>query len=686
MQSCSSAASAQPRGTIFMQTERKSSMKRKIFNSRALALILVLAMAVSLFTISASAATSWSLTGHGTNVASITIDGADFYEPDYTTSTNNNGTVYDYYIALNEATADGTIVSMHFTKAAGEPTDCVISRVPVVANPPQAQQIIWGQRANDYTATVNEGTALARAYVHKNIQSDLGKFDTYVFHYYLPYPVSISTGDPVFIAWTGNSGAVAGRDGSSRIPSEFTLWVDGNNTITVDGTTVTSTYASSGNYAFTISPKDSGDTTIVAVSGGETYTITCGPKQTTASGKAPSSIVSYLPIGQFAQGSGWGTTEGKFVGKTELDSTGVSLGAFGGYIEFKFNDGITNDPENPYGVDFVVYGNAFNGNPEAGAVQVSEDGKTWYELAGSKYYDGNFNFTGTKVTNKFSKAYTGTLNNATVNYTGTSSQISATVTANGTTMTANPLVTSYGWWPTLAKGYPMNGSYSNTGSNIQVSHSDSALMFSGLTMIPDSDTTADYAFGYADVTPNGSPAKYGTAVNPYLPYLYTDESGNQKTKTGGDGFDLEWAVDISTRLPVDVTGMNFHYVRVYTAVLDNGTFGETSAEVCGIFTTANKSTATVGRTDEPLLEIDGNDIWDLDADGRISVTETSYGLFIDATDAEYSDVRITATSTDTANIYFNSDYTDTFDRADREYVRVIVQDGTAAPFMALIKF
>lgn len=656
-------------------------MKRKIFNSRALALILVLAMAVSLFTISASAATSWSLTGHGTNVASITIDGADFYEPDYTTSTNNNGTVYDYYIALNEATADGTIVSMHFTKAAGEPTDCVISRVPVVANPPQAQQIIWGQRANDYTATVNEGTALARAYVHKNIQSNLGKFDTYYFHYYMPCPVSISTGDPVFIAWDGNNGTVAGRDGSSRIPSSFTLWVEGASTITVDGSTVTSDYSSAGNYAFTISPKDSGDTTIVATTGGVTYTITCGPKQATASGKAPSSIVSYLPIGQFAQGSGWGTTEGKFVGKTELDSTGVSLGAFGGYIEFKFDDGITNDPENPYGVDFVVYGNAFNGNPEAAAVQVSEDGKTWYELAGSRYYDGNFNFTGTKVTNKFSKAYTGTLNNATVNYTGTSSKISATVTASGTTMTADPLVTSYGWWPTVAKGYPMNGSYNNTGSNIQVSHSDSALMFSGLTMIPDSDTTADYAFGYADVTPNGSPAKYGTAVNPYLSYLYTDESGNQKTKTGGDGFDLEWAVDISTRLPIDVTGKTFRYVRVYTAVLDNGTFGETSAEVCGIFTTANKSTTTVGQTVPTSLTINGVDI-------NLFGSPVSYG------NVKLYDLSLVGITSGTlqatlagANIYMNGTNTDTLDVvAGTNYVRVIVQSGTAAPYIALVKF
>ena len=647
---------------------------KKIFNSRTLALILVLAMAVSLFTISASAATSWSLTGHGTNVASITIDGADFYEPDYTTSTSANGTVYDYYIALNEATADGTIVSMHFTKAAGEPTDCVISRVPVVANPPQAQQIIWGQRANDYTATVNEGTALARAYVHKNVQSELGKFDTYVFHYYLPYPVSISTGDPVFIAWDGNNGTVAGRDGSSRIPSSFTLWVDGASTITVDGSTVTSDYSNAGNYAFTISPKASGNTTIVAVSGGVTYTITCGPKSATPSGVAPSSVVSYLPIGQFAQSSGWGSSVGKFT--NGYASTGVSLGAFGGYIEFKFNDGITNDPENPYGVDFVVYGNAFTNNPEAGAVQVSEDGVTWYELAGSRYYDGNFNPSGaTQAAGKFSKAYTGTLNGATVQYNGSSSAITATVTAGGTTMTADPLVNSYGWWPTTAKGYPMAGSHNNAGSNVQVSRSDSVLTFSGLTLIPDSDDTAYYAFGYADVTPNGSPAKYGDAVNPYTPYT----SG----KTGGDGFDLEWAVDISTRLPIDVTGKTFRYVRVYTAVLDNGTFGETSAEVCGIFTTANKATASVGTTATPATVTVGGT--------AVTLSKTASGIQT-VTIPKNTATDVVVTGESNSHIYINNAYgtgtaTNSFTLARNatQIVRVIVQDNTTAqPYVGYV--
>lgn len=647
---------------------------KKIFNSRALALILVLAMAVSLFTISASAATSWSLTGHGTNIASITIDGADFYEPNYTISTDTHGTIYDYYIALNEETADGTAVAAHFTKSDSAAADCVISRVGPAPNPPQGYQIVYGYRADDYAATVSEGTALARAYVHTDMQASWGAFDTYYFHYYLPSPVSISTGDPVFIAWDGNNGTVAGRDGSSRIPSSFTLWVESASTITVDGSTVTSDYSSAGNYAFTIAPKTSGDTTIVAVSGGETYTITCGPKTATQPATSPSSIVSYLPIGQFAQGSGWGSVTGKFVDKDSLDSTGVSLGAFGGYIEFKFDDGITNDENNPYGVDFVVYGNAFAGNPEAGAVQVSEDGITWYELAGSRYYDGNFKeSSATQASGKFSKGYTGTLNNATVNYTGTNSKISAIVTASDTTMTVNPLINSYGWWPTAAKGYPMIGSHNNTGSNVQVSHSDSALMFSGLTMIPDSDTTADYAFGYADVTPNGSPATYGDAVNPYTEY--------SSSKTGGDGFDLEWAVDITTGLPIDVTGRTFHYVRIYTAVLDNGTFGETSAEVCGIFTTANKATASVNRTTAPTIKF-----------GTTRLTTVSghqNGAYV--AKSATSDFKVSVTS-DADNIFINGvratsgeTYTFGLTSGSTQIVRIVTQSGNEAPYITYLK-
>ncbi len=81
--------------------------------------------------------------------------------------------------------------------------------------------------------------------------------------------------------------------------------------------------------------------------------------------------------------------------------TASGCGSLGGYVQYDFSSNpIQNLDTNPYGVDFVVYGNAFNGNPEAAAVQVyaqeilTDDGNgnvtyghyKWYELAGSMYY------------------------------------------------------------------------------------------------------------------------------------------------------------------------------------------------------------------------------------------------------------------------------------------------------------
>ena len=203
--------------------------------------------------------------------------------------------------------------------------------------------------------------------------------------------------------------------------------------------------------------------------------------------------------------------------------------------------------------------------------------------------------------------------------------------------------------------------------------SGDTLTFAGITAIADSDTTADYAFGYADVTPNGSPNQYGDAVNPYTPYT--------SDKTGGDGFDLEWAVDIATGLPVDVTGKTFHYVRVYSAVLDFGRFGETSAEITGIFTTANKSTATVGQTTGVSLTIDGENLTEY------SHTYTEYGnvKYYDLTSAGLSTETIEATLSG-ANIYMNGYNTNTYSiTSSTNFVRIIVQSDNSAPYIALLK-
>lgn len=641
-----------------MQTERKSSMK-KIFNSRALALILVLAMAVSLFTLSVSAATTESLSGHGSNISSIVVTGADFESVEYATSTDIHGTVYDYYLAVPSGTANGTELTATFTAADGQPDGFVISKFGKnVPNPPQGIYYIASGASNTYTATMTDGAALATAYAHKDVVSEFGKCDTYNFHYYMSMPVSISTGDPVFIAWNGTTGTVAGRNGSSKIPGEFTLWVENPTSVTVNGTAQSASLQNGTNYGYTITTSEDNTLSIVVVAGGVTYTISCGVKSHTQPGSAPTSVVSYLPIGQFANNSAWGVLGSKFAGKTSLDSTGVSLGAFGGFIEFYFENGITNDEKSPYGVDFVVYGNAFNGNPEAGAVQVSEDGSKWYELAGSNYYDGNFSYT--DPASGFSKVYTGTLRNTNVVYTNGTSRVSASLggrTAKEVCPTA--------WFP-LTSNYSIGGAH--TDENVTMTFNSNTLTFTGITAIEDSDTTADYAFGYADVTPNGSPNTYGDAVNPYTPYT--------SDKTGGDGFDLEWAVDIATGRPVDVTGKTFHYVRVYSAVLDFGRFGETSTEICGIFTTANKATASVSRTAAPTtFTIGGTAV-------TLSKTESEMQT---VTIAKNTDVEVVATGSSGNHIYVNGVYgtgsvTNTFRLGSNktQIIRVIVQDGTSS--------
>ncbi|MBS7527672.1 leucine-rich repeat protein [Fusibacter paucivorans] len=67
----------------------------------------------------------------------------------------------------------------------------------------------------------------------------------------------------------------------------------------------------------------------------------------------------------------------------------LSLGGLGGYLTVKYDEPIKNDMRNPYGIDFMVVGNSFQGgaNPEAASVSVSKDGIDWYTLAGQGHYE-----------------------------------------------------------------------------------------------------------------------------------------------------------------------------------------------------------------------------------------------------------------------------------------------------------
>ena len=703
------------------------SKSKKIF-AIFLVLTLIFSMSSVSFADTADTTTGYNLTGFGNKVGSITITGAavDRCTQEVEAYERGRGSnvetfhKYTYNIVLAKGTSPTATVTANFTKSADAGENCYIAPFGTLMQPPQGPIILMNNARLNYAATLSEGVGTTTAYVTYNLTNTdgfagYGKYDTYVFNYSIADSnktvttssgITMRFGDPAYaetapeseMRFTGSGDtytAVYRGTRDSYYPNTLALYLQGNGSITaetndaskisflvydeVSKETREETSFSNTNTAYgVVSIKAAGS---IKINNTVTLNFEAPREPAVPGGVKPSSVVSYLPIGQFATGSGWGSATGKFTGG--YAPTGVSLGALGGYIEFEFAKGITNNSNNPYGVDFVVYGNAFNGNPEAGAVQVSEDGKTWYELAGSMYYDGNFKYT--KPTTKFSNAYTGTLNNATVEYTKESDGIKvqlknasgvAVIPAPGDTL---PLFGPVAWFPAVGP-YPQFGAHNNTGSNVTVSHTADNLTFSGITAIQDYNTTATYAFGYADVTPNGSPATYGDAVNPYT--LYTT------AKTGGDGFDLEWAVDPATKMPIDVNGKTFHYVRVYSAVLDNGQFGETSTEVCGIFTTANGlknadgSAVDVGRTDLPTVKYGTSEtaMTTRLSKNTDSVEETVGTYYINATNSA-------------ENIYINGSkvtsgqaYEFKVKAGETTYLRIITQDGIKAPRIRVIRF
>ena len=123
---------------------------------------------------------------------------------------------------------------------------------------------------------------------------------------------------------------------------------------------------------------------------------------------SPDAVVDYISIGsQFTNGnkpsnSAYGTEKRAVstlrgiinewipADHNDEDWPPVSVGNFGSYITYYYENAIYDDPKNPYGVDFIIYGNAVFPNLnyfEPGNVLVSEDGEKWYTLAGSLHYD-----------------------------------------------------------------------------------------------------------------------------------------------------------------------------------------------------------------------------------------------------------------------------------------------------------
>lgn len=199
----------------------------------------------------------------------------------------------------------------------------------------------------------------------------------------------------------------------------------------------------------------------------------------------------------------------------------VTLGRFGGRIDFGFSGPVRNHPGM---ADFRIYGNAFAGGAEPGIVAVAVDvngnglpDDPWYELAGSAHDDPR------------------TLRNYRVVYYRPAQLTDSVVYRD-----------NQGAFGRVRPGYPawMGDSIVRTG-----------------TLLPPTATQQ-------------LSTSYWTS-NP-LAWGYVDNLPNNATSTA---FDLDWAVDASGH-PVQLDSI--HFIRVYTGVnQDAGWLGELSTEVTG---------------------------------------------------------------------------------------------------------
>lgn len=434
-------------------------------------------------------------------------------------------------------------------------------------------------------------------------------------------------------------------------------------------------------YGLVTLPTTSASTVTVTSASGNTLTISCAQPNggTTAAGTA---LYAYLPapaqfVNEGVTTGGWGDAYDSNGAVKATGSTGVSLGFFGGYAVYEFENPIADDPTHPYGADFIVYGNAFWNNSEAGCIQVSKDGTTWYDIAGSMYY--------TKSTKGATITYTNPNPNedkgiTAAGATSTLADVPYALTVNGTTTSGTVTKNTFhnhSWFPLNANYFVDSGTrkemakvdeFSFVSRTLNSDNITSTLTFKGtlLTNYPGTGKTDQIGFGYCDVHPNKTLG--GTiAYNPYQTFTSSSDYDTKVAGTsGGDPIDIAWAVN-SSGAPVKLGSIK--YVRIYTGMAQmNGIFGEISTEVCGVAACTGSTTETAAT---PTIKVNG------------TTRETNNGQSVPVTNLGSGTCTVTVEGT--GYIYINgvatTSATFTPTRTGTS-VQIIVQNGTAAPYVA----
>ncbi|MBN2820876.1 MAG: T9SS type A sorting domain-containing protein [Bacteroidales bacterium] len=276
-----------------------------------------------------------------------------------------------------------------------------------------------------------------------------------------------------------------------------------------------------------------------------------------------SEIIEYTPApGQFiniSPGLPWNAESIK--GSPEKNGRMVSLGFWGGYIIVGFDEPIENDPNNPYGVDFTVFGNAFDGSSEPGIVQVMKDENenglpddTWYELMGSDHH------------------LSATTYNYAITYTNPNGKYDVPWVDNE----GNEGIVRYMKEFHTQEHYPSADSFPNI-------NQESYTLYGTLLKHKSTQSVKDglwvnlsFDYGYADnksIINNRHIEDW--FLTPDNPYTLDVLEG-----CGGDAFDIHWAIDADGN-HVDLD--KIHWVKVYNGVAQNaGWLGENSTEISGI--------------------------------------------------------------------------------------------------------
>lgn len=453
---------------------------------------------------------------------------------------------------------------------------------------------------------------------------------------------------------------------------------DGSYVTDEDGNYVESTTT---NYGVVVLPTTSASTVTVTGTGNiGSATFNCAQPSggTTAAG---ASLYAYLPapaqfVNEGVTTGGWGDAYDSNGTVKATSSTGVSLGFFGGYAVYEFENPIADDPTHPYGADFIVYGNAFWNNSEAGCIQVSKDGQKWYDIAGSMYYTKSTKGATITYTNpnpSEDKGITAAASNK-----GTLADVPYALTVNGTTTSGTVTKNTFhnhSWFPLNANYFVDSGTrkemakvdeFSFVSRTLNSDNITSTLTFKGtlLTDYPGTGKTDQIGFGYCDVHPNRT---LGSTIA-YNPYQTFTSSSDYNTKTegtgGGDPIDIAWAVD-SKGAPANLSSVK--YVRIYTGMAQmNGIFGEISTEVCGVAACTGSTTETAAT---PTITV-----------GTSTVTTTNGGIKSVGMLSGTCTVNVSGTGYVYINGVATTSATFTPTSAGTK-VQIIVQNGEAAPYV-----